>query len=209
MVFLYISYDCHFRILRDPGYQSDNLGDVQEFLKEMLEMYHYEETLMNSTTLAIHSDIHSLQLQLQRLKRKGFSVFSLGCGLCNQHLAKCCGKAVVFQCSHKYHQSCLTNAGCSRQVPDGQESLMCYSCLKSQSVSKRDATEIVVVDQDLEQNEDGPPKDLVNDITNQRVVKAHAYVTKLKEVSSLQSDHKSIFDSDEFKLKLSSNPLEE
>ena len=49
------------KLLREPGYQSDTLGDVQEFLKEMLEMYHYEETLMNSTTQAIHSDIHNLQ----------------------------------------------------------------------------------------------------------------------------------------------------
>ena len=79
------------KILRDPGYQTDNLGDVQEFLKEMLEMYHYEETLMNSTTQAIHSDVHDLQLQLQKQKKQGFPVHSLGCGLCGEHLAKKCG----------------------------------------------------------------------------------------------------------------------
>ena len=74
------------RILRDPMYQSDNFGDVQEFLKEMLEMYHYEETLMKSTTKAIHSDIHKQQLELQAESRHGFSVHSLSCGLCGQHL---------------------------------------------------------------------------------------------------------------------------
>ena len=69
-----------------------NSGDVQEFLKEMLEMYHYEETLMNSTTQAIHSDIHNLQLQLQKQIKKGYPVRTLGCGLCGEHLAKKCGK---------------------------------------------------------------------------------------------------------------------
>ena len=59
-------------------YQSDNLGNVQEFLKEMLEMYHYETTLMKSTTQAIHSDIHAQQLQLQAESRRGLAVHTLG-----------------------------------------------------------------------------------------------------------------------------------
>ena len=59
-------------------YQSDNLGNVQEFLKEMLEMYHYETTLMKSTTQAIHSDIHAQQLQLQVESRRGLAVHTLG-----------------------------------------------------------------------------------------------------------------------------------
>ena len=84
------------KLLREPGYQSDTLGDVQEFLKEMLEMYHYEETLMNSTTQAIHSDIHDLQLQLQKQKKQGFPIHSLGCGLCGEHVAKKCGKIFKF-----------------------------------------------------------------------------------------------------------------
>ena len=87
------------KLLREPGYQSDTLGDVQEFLKEMLEMYHYEETLMNSTTQAIHSDIHDLQLQLQKQKKQGFPIHSLGCGLCGEHVAKKCGKIFKFNYS--------------------------------------------------------------------------------------------------------------
>ena len=91
LFFISIFYSVVDKILRDPGYQTDNLGDVQDFLKEMLEMYHYEETLMNSTTQAIHSDVHDLQLQLQKQKKQGFPVHSLGCGLCGEHLAKKCG----------------------------------------------------------------------------------------------------------------------
>ena len=96
------------KLLREPGYQSDTLGDVQEFLKEMLEMYHYEETLMNSTTQAIHSDIHDLQLQLQKQKKQGFPIHSLGCGLCGEHVAKKCGKIFQFTCSKVMRVGCFS-----------------------------------------------------------------------------------------------------
>ena len=95
------------KLLREPGYQSDTLGDVQEFLKEMLEMYHYEETLMNSTTQAIHSDIHDLQLQLQKQKKQGFPIHSLGCGLCGEHVAKKCGKIFQFTYSKVMRVGCF------------------------------------------------------------------------------------------------------
>ena len=111
------------RILRD---QSDNLGDVQDFLQEMLAMYHYEETLTFSTIQAIHTDIHQLQLQLQKVRQKGFAVHSLGCGLCSQHLAKACGKSVVFQCNHKYH----THIYCNVHKWD----FHCDSCLDAASI---------------------------------------------------------------------------
>merc|ERR1712026_359734 len=64
------------RILRDPTYQSINFG---EFLKDILEMYHYEETLIISTTQAVHQDIHELQVKLQEDQQKAYSVWSLGC----------------------------------------------------------------------------------------------------------------------------------
>ena len=37
------------KILQDPVYQSGSFGDVKDFLLEMMEMYHYEETLLRST----------------------------------------------------------------------------------------------------------------------------------------------------------------
>lgn len=38
------------RIVQDPVYLSDeSFGEIRDFLVEMLEMYHYEETLMRST----------------------------------------------------------------------------------------------------------------------------------------------------------------
>ena len=158
---------------------------------------------MQSTTLAIHNDIHDLQVQSQSLKKKGFPVYSLSCGLCGQHLAKACGKAVVFQCCHKYHQSCLSNAGCLRQVFDkGQDLWLCYACLKSRATIE-DENQIVI---SAEQDEDEEaPSELVNDITNQQVVKAHALIKGMKKNRSLLQDEEapSIFQREDFKLKLS------
>ena len=55
-----------------------------------------------------------------------------------------------------------------------------------------------------EEIDDEPPAELINDITNQQIVKTHEYIRKLKRVNSWQTeDHTSIFDTDEFQLKLS------
>jgi hypothetical protein len=209
----------------------------------MLEMYHYEETLMKSTTRAIHSDIHGHQLKLQSQRKKGYSVNSLGCGLCHQHLAKACGKAVVFQCNHKYHSSCLNNAGClsspkqikkpthGSKVKPGQEWL-CYTCLKSQATTDNttdhedhqeehsdNADQDTILERSLE--EDEPPASIVREITNQRVVKAHAYISRSKTFSysstkaesststSTSTSTLSIFDKESFKLNLSPRPIDE
>ena len=112
------------------------------------------------------------------------------------------GKGIVFQCGHKYHSSCLSNAGCLRQVFDkGQDLWLCYICLKTQPSAVEDENQIVKVDE----IDDEPPAELINDITNQQVVKAHNYIIKLKRVNSWQTgDHTSIFDTDGFKLNLSS-----
>ena len=202
------------RILKDPMYQSDNFGDVQEFLKEMLETYHYEETLMKSTTQAIHSDIHDQQLKLQAESRRGFSVHSLGCGLCGQHLAKACGKAVVFNCGHncKFHCSCLSKAGCLRKNFDKRQELwLCYICLKNQATCEEDDSQIVVAEDSLDDVNDEPPLELVNEITNQQVVQAHRYVRQMKRLRNTfgEEGYNSIFDRDDFELNLSCKPTED
>ena len=182
------------RILKDPMYQSINFG---EFLKDILEMYHYEETLMGSTTQAVQQDIHTLTVKLQEQQKRGYAVYSLGCGLCSKHLAKAGGRAVVFQCGCKFHCTCLSTAGCKRQVFDqGQDIWLCYTCLQRQTIRERD--DQIVIDEEVP--EDQPPIELVQEITNQQVVKAHAYMKKLK---AKKTEHVSVFDREDFALKLS------
>ena len=105
----------------------------------------------------------------------------------------------MFQCKHKYHSSCLSNAGCLRQVFDkGQDLWLCYTCLSLQPSSAEDDNQIVKVE---EFDNDELPAELINDITNQQVVKAHNYIKKLKRANTWQTgDHTSIFDTDGCKL---------
>ena len=118
------------------------------------------------------------------------------------------GKGIVFQCKHKYHSSCLSNAGCLRQVFDkGQDLWLCYTCLSLQPSTAEDENQIVKVE---EFDNDELPAELINDITNQQVVKAHNYIKKLKRTNTWQTgDHTSIFDTDGFQLNLSTAPSDE
>ena len=174
------------RILGNPVYQSDNFG---EFLKDILEMYHYEETLMCSTTMAIHQDIHALQLKWQAQQRRGFSVRSLECGLCSTHLAEGGGPVIVFQGNQKFKMKCLRNAGNLRlQLDKGQEVWLRYDNCLDQQASKDYKDEIVISEEDLDvQDHDEPSVEIVQEITNQQVVKAHAYVSKLKAMKNEDS----------------------
>ena len=60
----------------------------------------------------------------------------------------------MFQCKCKYHNSCLSNAGCQRQVFDkGQDLWLCYNCMKTQPSTMEDENQIVKV----EECDDEPP----------------------------------------------------
>ena len=100
--------------------QDDSFGDVREFFVGMLEMYHYEETLMNASCLAFRNDVHQRLGNLQRVSKKGVSSqnSNVTCDLCRKHLALQGGHCISFQCGHKYHLSCLQMAGCVSIITD-------------------------------------------------------------------------------------------
>ena len=80
----------------------------------MLEMYHYEETLMKASALAFMADVHSRLDKLQKVSKKGVSsrTNNVKCDLCRKHLALQGGHCILFQCGHKFHLTCLQMAGC-------------------------------------------------------------------------------------------------
>ena len=132
--------------------------------------------------------------------------------------AKACGKAIVFNCGHKFHTSCLSQAGCQRQVfGQNTELWNCYICLKHQVFSEKKTlfsddqeNEIIVVTSEVDEE---PPIELVNEITNQRVVQAHQYLSAMKRLRNnsegVEASFKSIFDRDDFQLNLSCKPEEQ
>ena len=73
--------------------------------------------------------------------------------LFNSISAKACGKAIVFNCGHKFHTSCLSQAGCQRQVfGRNEESWLCYICLKHQAFSLEDKENEIIVDKKSKSN---------------------------------------------------------
>ena len=173
--------------------------------------------------------------QLLRQKtnvQKGFSVLRSVCGLCRQHLAKQID-SIVFQCSHTYHIACLEKAGCLFVVssnPDepGEEQWQCYSCVTKNLVR------VCALDTDSERQSktslegvtrhDVTQRDVVDEITNQRVAKAKDYMSLYKTPRSylrvidsmnnpgakssdfVVTPHTSVFELPDFNLKLSPDP---
>ena len=99
---------------------------MREFFVGMLEMYHYEETLMNASCLAFRNDVHNRLNNLQKVSKKGVSSRKndVRCDLCRKHLALQGGHCISFQCGHKYHLSCLQMAGCVTVMTDNQKKVI-------------------------------------------------------------------------------------
>ena len=92
----------------------------------MLEMYHYEETLMKASCLAFRTDVHSRLENLQNVSKKGLSsrTYDVKCDLCRKHLALQGGHSIIFQCGHKFHLTCLQMAGCVVLVTEKKEQVI-------------------------------------------------------------------------------------
>ena len=173
------------KILQDPVYQSGSFGDVKDFLGEMMEMYHYEETLLRSTITLVRDDVHEQLLKRQAGARRGISSRDVKCDLCAEHVALKGGRCVVFQCGHKYHMPCLAMAGCVVVSDLGEESYYCYKCVTKRNRGTGELTR---------QSESAPPapaapserpsvglgdRDLAQ-ITDQKLVQARAYLDGLR-----------------------------
>ncbi|XP_059091837.1 vacuolar protein sorting-associated protein 8 homolog [Tigriopus californicus] len=210
------------KILQDPAYQSGSFGEIKGFLLEMLEMYHYEETLLKSTVELVQADVHTQVRQRHRAAQRGFFNQSLRCHLCRQHLARQGGNALIFQCRHAYHIPCLAGAGCVSVSKVGEEDWHCYSCItknNSHQISvgetSESSTKVSAVPEPLFQLDESE----LSNITDQKLVKARQYLEQMKAMQSPLATHewlgdselssreyieenKSIFDRENFKLRL-------
>ena len=197
------------KIVTDPVYKDDKFGDVKEFFLGMLEMYHYEETVMKSSCLAFKSDIHNQLKTSVRLSNRGFRVSTVRCDMCQNHLATE-SPLIVFQCTHKYHANCLKKAGCvllDVNAEDQLETWQCYVCLSTVAQSAVTQTEEISNSETNAQTANELNPDEYDDITNQRVVRARDYLSKMRARSARQQSMKTtVFDDPDFELKLSPAP---
>ena len=183
------------KILKDPAYQTGSFGDVKGFLVEMLELYHYEETLLRSTVRLVQDDLHCQTRARQKEARKGFRASDLKCDLCRSHLALHGGQSIVFQCAHKFHLACLDSAGCGLVSRlGGDESWHCYACISAKSQGAKDfihASDGSVQKLPKKNHKKvmlgggrGLDEDVLKQITDQRLVKAKVYLEHFKSSRS-------------------------
>eukprot|EP00095_Tigriopus_kingsejongensis_P008534 maker-scaffold81_size397536-snap-gene-2.19 protein:Tk08534 transcript:maker-scaffold81_size397536-snap-gene-2.19-mRNA-1 annotation:"hypothetical protein LOTGIDRAFT_215952" len=216
------------KILQDPVYQSGSFGEIKCFLLEMLEMYHYEETLLRSTVELVQADVHQQILRRHRAAQRGFQNQNLRCHLCREHLALKGGQSLVFQCGHAYHMPCLAEAGCVSVSHLGEEQWLCYSCMTKRNIgvmhvggerqrSKASYRQSRSEDSGVLQLDESE----LSAITDQKIVKARGYMEQMKTKQSALAilerleeqddgiratefieDNKPIFDREDFRLRL-------
>ena len=110
-------------------YESGSFGDIKAFLIEMLETYHYEETLLSSTVDLVRYDLYQQVKKRRKTTGKGIACRDVSCDLCHSHLALKNGHVVAFHCNHKYHVECLKQASCVFVTNLGEEKMHCYKCV--------------------------------------------------------------------------------
>ena len=85
--------------------------------------------------------------------------------------------------------------------------------MKNQAIIEDEQDQLVDTNEEQDQDEQ-PPDELINEITNQNVVQAHHYVKAMKKLQNFDFDftkekngkNSSIFDRDDFQLNLSRKP---
>ena len=122
------------KVLKDPLYSEGNFGDVKGFLIEIMQIYHYEKTTLESTVQLVRSDLRAQINRKMFESNKGIAVSGdINCQLCDKHLAVNGGQCLVFVCGHRFHPVCLANAGGYFLTEIGEEKWQCYSCVANRT----------------------------------------------------------------------------
>ncbi|XP_034040433.1 vacuolar protein sorting-associated protein 8 homolog [Thalassophryne amazonica] len=124
------------RILQDPVYGKGQLAEIQGLVLGMLETFNYEQTLLETTTSLLNSDLHWSLAHLCAVVTRGLHPRQDFCNICLQHYKKrqdSVEEIIVFSCGHLYHRQCLQQKDCVRGVTSDQpQQWTCYKCSSSQ-----------------------------------------------------------------------------
>lgn len=122
------------RILQDPVYGKGKLAEIQGLILGMLETFNYEQTLLETTTNLLNSDLHWSLSHLRKAVSKGLHPRQDHCNICLQQYKRrqeSEEEIVIFSCGHLYHCQCLqrkeTGVLSERQYP-----WSCYKCTSNQ-----------------------------------------------------------------------------
>ncbi|TRY92741.1 hypothetical protein DNTS_024828 [Danionella cerebrum] len=122
------------RILQDPVYGKGKLADIQGLILGMLETFNYEQTLLETTTNLLNSDLHWSLSHLRKTVSKGLHPRQDHCNICLQQYRRrqeSNDEIIIFSCGHLYHCQCLERKEVG-VVGERQCSWSCYKCTSSQ-----------------------------------------------------------------------------
>uniref|UniRef100_A0A3B1KEN4 Vacuolar protein sorting-associated protein 8 homolog n=1 Tax=Astyanax mexicanus TaxID=7994 RepID=A0A3B1KEN4_ASTMX len=129
------------RILQDPVYGKGKLAEIQGLILGMLETFNYEQTLLETTTNLLNSDLHWSLAHLRKAVSRGLHPRQDHCNICLQQYKRrqeSEEEVIIFSCGHLYHCQCLQRKeqGVIVKEPglvgDRSQSWICYKCTSSQ-----------------------------------------------------------------------------
>uniref|UniRef100_A0A8B9KF69 VPS8 subunit of CORVET complex n=1 Tax=Astyanax mexicanus TaxID=7994 RepID=A0A8B9KF69_ASTMX len=132
-VYLYFS--------QDPVYGKGKLAEIQGLILGMLETFNYEQTLLETTTNLLNSDLHWSLAHLRKAVSRGLHPRQDHCNICLQQYKRrqeSEEEVIIFSCGHLYHCQCLQRKeqGVIVKEPglvgDRSQSWICYKCTSSQ-----------------------------------------------------------------------------
>uniref|UniRef100_A0A9J8A4L6 VPS8 subunit of CORVET complex n=1 Tax=Cyprinus carpio carpio TaxID=630221 RepID=A0A9J8A4L6_CYPCA len=122
------------RILKDPVYGKGKLAEIQGLILGMLETFNYEQTLLETTTNLLNSDLHWSLSHLRKAVSRGLHPRQDHCNICLQQYKRrqeSEEEIIIFSCGHLYHCQCLQRKEVG-VLSERQYSWSCYKCTSNQ-----------------------------------------------------------------------------
>uniref|UniRef100_A0A672NHF6 RING-type domain-containing protein n=1 Tax=Sinocyclocheilus grahami TaxID=75366 RepID=A0A672NHF6_SINGR len=122
------------RILQDPVYGKGKLAEIQGLILGMLETFNYEQTLLETTTNLLNSDLHWSLSHLRKAVSRGLHPRQYHCNICLQQYKRWQEseeEIIIFSCGHLYHCQCLQRKEVG-VLSERQYSWSCYKCTSNQ-----------------------------------------------------------------------------
>uniref|UniRef100_A0A671T1P2 Vacuolar protein sorting-associated protein 8 homolog n=1 Tax=Sinocyclocheilus anshuiensis TaxID=1608454 RepID=A0A671T1P2_9TELE len=118
----------------DPVYGKGKLAEIQGLILGMLETFNYEQTLLETTTNLLNSDLHWSLSHLRKAVSRGLHPRQYHCNICLQQYKRrqeSEEEIIIFSCGHLYHCQCLQRKEVG-VLSERQYSWSCYKCTSNQ-----------------------------------------------------------------------------
>ncbi|XP_057183890.1 vacuolar protein sorting-associated protein 8 homolog isoform X2 [Triplophysa rosa] len=128
------------RILQDPVYGKGNLSEIKTLIIGMLDTFNYEQTLLETTTNLLNTDLHWSLSHLRKAVSRGLYPRQDHCNICLQHYKRpqeSEEEIIIFSCGHLYHCQCLQRKE-TCVLGKRVYSWSCYKCMSSQGSQPAD-----------------------------------------------------------------------